>query len=88
MGVVTVRFELWSGKPVTGRVVEVHVSPGDSVSPGDTLVEVEVDKAVILVESHVAGRVAEVHVSQGDTVRPGDPLVSIEAPEGVGAGGF
>ncbi len=85
MSRVTVSFDLWSGRSVEGRIVSVHVAPGDAVSPGDTLVEVEVDKAVIMVESHVGGRVVEVYVAPGDTVRPGDPLVSIEVSDGGGS---
>lgn len=77
---VSVSLELWPSRrdSVEARVVAVHVVPGQAVRPGDLLVEVEVDKAVIAVESHIAGRVVEVHVRPGDTIRPGDPLVTIE----------
>jgi len=78
----TISLDLWPSRSESaqGRVVAVHVSRGDTVRAGDVLVEVELDKAVIEVESPVDGIVVEVHVSPGDAVRPGDPLVTIETP--------
>ncbi len=61
-----------------GRVVAVHVAPGDRVSEGDPLVEVEVEKAVIVIESPYAGLVVEVPVPVGDEVGPGDVVAVVE----------
>ena len=78
--VYTVRVpgDLWPSRgDWEGVVVEVHVSPGDRVVEGQVLVEVEIEKAVLEIESPVAGRVVGVHVSRGDRVAPGDPLVDL-----------
>ena len=80
--VVSLPRELWSTRNVEVIVVAVHVRPGDVVREGQVLVEVEGDKAVIEIESHVSGRVAEVYVKPGDKVSPGQPLVAIEVGEG------
>jgi pyruvate/2-oxoglutarate dehydrogenase complex dihydrolipoamide acyltransferase (E2) component len=76
---VSVPETLWGRRTRwKGRVVAVHVGPGDTVKPGDPLVEVEVDKAVVVIESPYRGRVARVLVSEGDSVGPGSPLVVVE----------
>ena len=60
------------------KIVEVRVSPGARVRRGDVILEVEVEKAVIEVESPVDGVVVAVYVSPGDEVGPGDPVLEIE----------
>ena len=62
-----------------GDVVSVFVSPGDVVKPGQALLEVETDKAVIEVPCPPGGRVASVLVKKGDTVKVGQTLVTLEA---------
>lgn len=63
----------------SGDVVTVFVSPGDVVKPGQPLLEVETDKAVIEVPCPPGGRVASVLVKKGDTVKVGQTLVTLEA---------
>jgi dihydrolipoamide dehydrogenase len=58
-------------------VIEVHVGPGDVVSPEDPLVTLESDKAAMDVPSPEAGEVAEVAVSVGDRVSAGSPILSL-----------
>ncbi len=67
----------------SGDVVSVFVSPGDVVKPGQALLEVETDKAVIEVPCPPGGRVASVLVKKGDTVKVGQTLLTLEA---AGAG--
>ncbi len=62
-----------------GDVVSVFVSPGDVVKPGQALLEVETDKAVIEVPCPPGGRVASVLVKKGDTVKVGQTLLTLEA---------
>ena len=52
----------------SGDVVTVFVSAGDVVKPGQPLLEVETDKAVIEVPCPPGGRVVSVLVKKGDTV--------------------
>jgi pyruvate dehydrogenase E2 component (dihydrolipoamide acetyltransferase) len=63
----------------SGDVVTVFVSEGDVVKPGQALLEVETDKAVIEVPCPPGGRVAQVLVKKGDTVKVGQTLVMLEA---------
>ena len=79
---VVLPVELWPTRAssVEGVVASVNVSPGDTVRAGDVVVEVEVEKAILAVESPYDGRVAKVLVSRGQKVRPGDPLILLEVP--------
>jgi len=63
----------------SGDVVTVFVSEGDVVKPGQALLEVETDKAVIEVPCPPGGRVAQVLVKKGDTVKVGQTLVLLDA---------
>jgi pyruvate dehydrogenase E2 component (dihydrolipoamide acetyltransferase) len=47
------------------------VKPGDTVTKGMPLLEVETEKAVIAVEAEVAGTLAEIHSDAGATVPVG-----------------
>jgi pyruvate dehydrogenase E2 component (dihydrolipoamide acetyltransferase) len=60
------------------EVVEVMVSPGDSVRAEDALITLETDKAAMEVPSPVAGRVVELKVGQGDRVSEGDVIALVE----------
>jgi len=68
----------------SGDVVTVFVSEGDVVKPGQALLEVETDKAVIEVPCPPGGRIAQVLVKKGDTVKVGQTLVLLD---GAGASG-
>ena len=57
------------------EVIEVLVSPGDTVSPEDPLITLETDKAAMEVPAPVAGTVSELRVSVGDRVSAGDVIV-------------
>jgi len=69
----------------SGDVVSVFVSKGDLLSPGQAVIEVETDKAVIEVPCPPGGRVAEVLVKKGDTVQVGQPLVTLESADAAAA---
>jgi acetyl-CoA carboxylase biotin carboxyl carrier protein len=58
--------------PVAGRVIQVVVAPGQSVSAGTALVLIECMKMEIPVEAQAAGVVAEIRVAQGDQVKEGE----------------
>ena len=69
----------------SGDVVTVFVSEGDVVKPGQALLEVETDKAVIEVPCPPGGRIAQVLVKKGDTVKVGQTLVVLDAADGAAA---
>ncbi len=78
--VVKIPEELWGTRKedAVGTVVDVYVSPGDIVREGDILVDIEVEKAILAIESPVTGTVIEVHVKKNDKVIPGSKLVTLE----------
>ncbi len=63
----------------SGDVVTVFVSEGDVLKPGQALLEVETDKAVIEVPCPPGGLVEKVLVKKGDTVKVGQSLVVLGA---------
>jgi pyruvate dehydrogenase E2 component (dihydrolipoamide acetyltransferase) len=65
-------------------VIEILVSPGDTVAVDDPLLTLESDKATMDVPAPFAGTVRELHVTVGDRVSEGTRLVTIE-PSSDGA---
>ncbi len=63
------------------EVIEIMVSPGDTISVEDPLVSLESDKAAMEIPSPDAGTVKEVKVSIGDKVSQGDLLVTMKVSE-------
>jgi len=59
-------------------VVEILVQPGQKVSAGETLINVETDKATVEVESPVSGKVVEVLVKIDEEVAAGSPYIVLE----------
>jgi pyruvate dehydrogenase E2 component (dihydrolipoamide acetyltransferase) len=69
-------------------VIEVMVSPGDTVAEEDPLVTLESDKATMDVPSPFGGVVHELKVKTGDTVSEGSPLLTLEVSgDGAAADG-
>ena len=60
-------------------VVAVHIKPGDTVTDGQDLIDVETDKAAVSVPSDVAGKVEEVRVKTGDKIPTGAVIAVIMA---------
>ena len=63
----------------SGDVVSVLVNVGDVVSPGQAVLEVETDKAVIEVPCPPGGVIEEVLVKKGETVNVGQALLSLDS---------
>src|SRR6059036_4226756 len=69
-----------------GRVVKWHKKEGDPVTTGDTLAEVETDKAVMDLVARADGVLRQVAVAEGETVAVGKVVAIIAAPgEATGA---
>ncbi len=83
------------GESVTeGTVLEWHVSEGDQVAEGDTVVEVSTDKVDAEVPAPASGTITKILVGPDETIEVGKPLAEItkgdppkevEAPAGAGA---
>ena len=70
------------GENITsGDVVSVLVKAGDVVSPGQAVLEVETDKAVIEVPCPPGGVIQKVLVKKGETVNVGQALMSLGSSE-------
>ena len=69
-----------------GRVVKWHKREGDAVKAGDTLAEVETDKAVMDLVARADGVLRQVAVAEGQTVPVGSVVAVIASPgEALGA---
>src|SRR6478609_9769884 len=58
-------------------VIEIHVSPGDTVAVEDPLLTLESDKATLDVPSPVAGTISALAVAVGDTVSQGTAIGTV-----------
>ena len=63
-----------------GRVVKWHKKDGDSVKTGETLAEVETDKAVMDLIARADGVLRQVSAAEGQTVPVGNVVAIIAAP--------
>ncbi|ASN81809.1 dihydrolipoyllysine-residue acetyltransferase [Deinococcus ficus] len=68
-----------------GTVVTILVNPGDSVTEGQPIIELETDKAVVEVPSNAAGTVQSVNVKIGDTIPVGGVIATLTGAEGAGS---
>lgn len=60
-----------------GTVVTVLVNPGDTVTEGQPLIEIETDKAVVEVPASAAGTIEAVSVKVGDTIPVGGVIATL-----------
>jgi pyruvate dehydrogenase E2 component (dihydrolipoamide acetyltransferase) len=66
-----------------GDLVRLMIAPGATVSEGQSVMELETDKAVVEVPSSVSGTVQEIRVKEGDKVKVGQVIFTVE--NGAGA---
>jgi pyruvate dehydrogenase E2 component (dihydrolipoamide acetyltransferase) len=64
-----------------GFIAELNVKVGDKIKTGDTIAEVETDKATLPVESYFNGVILYVAAKKGDTLKIGE-LIAIIGKEG------
>lgn len=60
-----------------GTVISLQAKEGDRISEGETVLEIETDKAVLGVPSNSSGTLKKWYVKEGDTLKIGDKLLSI-----------
>ena len=61
------------------EIIEILVSPGDSVAAEDSLLTLESDKATMEIPAPHAGVVKEVKIAVGDKINKGDVIFVLEA---------
>jgi pyruvate dehydrogenase E2 component (dihydrolipoamide acetyltransferase) len=66
-----------------GDLVRLMVAPGATISAGQSVMELETDKAVVEVPSSVSGTVQEIKVKEGDKIKVGQVIFTLE--NGAGA---
>jgi pyruvate dehydrogenase E2 component (dihydrolipoyllysine-residue acetyltransferase) len=64
----------------TGKVVRWLKSPGDTVSKGEPILEIETDKVTVEIEAPASGVLGNVTASEGDVVPVGQTIAVIAAP--------
>jgi pyruvate dehydrogenase E2 component (dihydrolipoamide acetyltransferase) len=69
----------------SGDVVRVAVQAGEEVTMGQTVLELETDKAVVEVPSTVSGTVSEVKAQVGQKLKVGDLVFTVAAKAGAPA---
>jgi pyruvate dehydrogenase E2 component (dihydrolipoamide acetyltransferase) len=62
----------------SGTVVSILVKAGDQVNEGQTIVELENEKAVAPIPASASGRVAKLYVKEGDKISVGQPILALE----------
>src|ERR1700692_536650 len=65
-----------------GDLVRLMVAPGATVSTGQSVMELETDKAVVEVPSSVSGTVQEIRVKEGDKIKVGQVIFTVDGGEG------
>ncbi len=65
--------------PMSGRVVQVLVQPGQTVEDGESLVIIEAMKMETEIRAVARGQVKEIHVSANTAVEAGQLLLVIES---------
>ncbi len=62
----------------SGDVAEVLVEEGQVIEPGQDVIEVETEKAVVPVPCPQGGRITRILVQRGQTVQEGTPILELE----------
>ncbi len=63
--------------PMTGRIIEINVAEGDSVTVGDMLVVIESMKMENEVFSQHEGTLSKLMVADDQNISEGDPMLEI-----------
>ena len=64
--------------PMGGKVIEINVTPGDTVAEDDEVLILEAMKMELPIVSQTSGTVKEVNCKSGDTVEADAVLIVIE----------
>lgn len=68
------------GEGITSAtVVNIAVKAGDTVTPGQTMLEVETDKAAMPISAPMEGKIDRVHVKQGEQIKVGSVVLNFAA---------
>lgn len=65
-----------------GDLVRLMVEPGAKVNAGQSVMELETDKAVVEVPSSVSGTVKEIRVKEGEKIKVGQVIFTVDGGDG------
>src|SRR5580704_10460638 len=68
----------------SGTVVSILVKPGDQVKEGQTILELENEKAVAPIPASSSGKVTKLYVKEGDKISAGQSILAL-TDDGAGA---
>lgn len=68
-----------------GDVLSVLVKEGDAVAKDQGIIELETDKATVVIPSSHAGKVSKVHVRPSQALKIGEVVLTVEAAAGAAA---
>ena len=76
---MSIEFELPNiGEGVeSADIAEIMISPGDTVTENQIIMELETEKAVVELPITLSGTIDALHVGEGETVEVGQSLLSI-----------
>src|SRR2546423_11780402 len=69
----------------SGTVVSIMVKEGDTIEEGQTLLELENEKAVAPIPSPAAGKVSSIRVKEGDKLSVGQVILTVTEGGETGA---
>src|SRR5580693_2683037 len=61
----------------SGTIVSIFVKPGDQVKEGQTILELENEKAVAPIPASASGRVDKLYVKEGDKITAGQSILAL-----------
>ena len=58
-------------------IINIFVSPGDSIKKEQSVIEIETDKAALELPSPFDGTISDILVSEGDVIKIGDLIAKV-----------
>jgi pyruvate/2-oxoglutarate dehydrogenase complex dihydrolipoamide acyltransferase (E2) component len=79
---MTIRMPKLNETGENGIIAEILVQVGDEVQQGQPVLSVEMEKAIVEIESPFRGVVGKINVAKGDEVAIEDVLIELEESQG------
>ena len=82
---IAVAMPKWGLEMTEGTVVKIHVSEGDTVAKGQTIMDIETEKIANEFEAEAAGVIKKIIIAEGDVKIIGDLMAIIGPAEATDA---